>query len=74
MSDTADLQARRAALVAARTNGTMRTTFKSGGTERTVEYKSDKDMAAAIAAIDREIAGLSGRRIHTFKPHFSKGF
>lgn len=68
-----ELQAQRAALVVARNSGTMRTTFRSGGTERTVEFKSDRELAAAIAAIDREIAALEGRRVTTFLPHFSKG-
>lgn len=70
----AELQAQRAALVAARSSGTLRTTFRSGGTERTVEYKSDTEMAAAIAAIDRDIAALSGTRPRTFLPVFRSGF
>lgn len=68
-----DLQAQRAALVVARNSGTLRTTFRSGGTERTVEFKSDRELASAIAAVDREIAALEGRRINTFLPSFSKG-
>lgn len=73
MSTLADLQAKRAALFAARTSGTLRTTFRSGGTERTVWFKSDAEIAAALAALDREIAEMEGRRVNTFLPHFSKG-
>lgn len=36
-------------------------------------WKSDKEIAAALAAIDREIASREGRRVTTFLPHFSKG-
>jgi hypothetical protein len=68
-----DLQAQRAALGAARNNGALRTTFRDGGAERTVWFKSDSELAAAIAAVDREIAALEGRRINTFLPYFSKG-
>jgi hypothetical protein len=73
MSTLTDLQAQRAALVAARNSGTLRTTFRSGGTERTVWFKSDTELAAAIAAVDRDIAALEGRRVNTFLPSFSKG-
>jgi len=69
-----ELNLQRAALVAARHTGALRTTFKSGGTERTTEFKSDSEMAAALAAIDRELAGLAGRRVNTFLPIFKTGF
>lgn len=73
MTALVDLQTQRAALVRARNSGTLRTTFRSGGTERTVWFKSDNELAAAIAAIDREIAALEGRRVNTFLPYFPKG-
>ncbi len=73
MTALVDLRAQRAALVVARNSGTLRTTFRSGGTERTVWFKSDSELAAAIAAVDREIAALEGRRVNTFLPYFSKG-
>lgn len=74
MATVSELQEMRAALVAARATGAMRTTFKSGGTERTTEYRSDKEMAAALAAIDSEIASLSGRqRVREFYPVLHKG-
>jgi len=73
MTDVNDLIAQRAALVAARTTGALRTTFKSGGTERTIEFKSDKEMAASIRFLDGEIARHSRMPVHTFLPVFSKG-
>jgi len=73
MATLAELQDRRATLVAARSSGVLRTTFRDGGTERTTHFKSDSEMAAALAAIDREIAALQGPRVNTFLPHFSKG-
>jgi len=74
MATVLELQDMRAALVAARSTGTLRTVFVSGGTRREVEYKSDKDMAAAIAAIDREIATASGTKPRRFLPSFTDGF
>lgn len=74
MATIPELQAMRAALVAARSTGALRTTFREGGTERTVEYKSDSEMAAAIAAIDREISTASGIRPRRFLPTFQDGF
>ncbi|NJO53785.1 MAG: hypothetical protein HC829_02155 [Bacteroidales bacterium] len=73
MTTVADLQTQRAALVAARASGELRVDFHSGGTRREIEYRSIKELTAAIAAIDREIASLQGRRVNTFLPTFSKG-
>lgn len=73
MTSLADLEAQRAELVAARNSGELRIVFHSGGTRREVEYRSVAEIEKAIAAIDREIAGLQGRRINTFLPSFSKG-
>lgn len=74
MTTVAELQAQRVALVAARNSGALRTTFKSGGTERTTEYKSNSEMAAALSALDAEIARLSGTRKSSFRISLSKGF
>ena len=74
MATVLELQTMRAALVAARSTGTMSAIFVSGGTRREVVYKSDKDMAAAIAAIDREIATASGTKPRRFLPQFTDGF
>lgn len=74
MATIADLEEMRAALVAARSTGARRTTFRDGGAERTVEYKTDDEMAAAIAAIDRAISAASGFQARRFLPTFSDGF
>ena len=41
--------------------------------EDEVRYKSDRDMAAAISALEREIASMAGTRIRTFIPYYNKG-
>lgn len=69
----AELLAQRAELVSARASGETHIVFHSGGTRREVEYRSIAEIEKAIAAIDREIAALQGRRVHTFLPTFSKG-
>lgn len=69
----AELEAQRAGLVAARASGELRIVFHSGGTRREVEYRSMAEIEKAIAAIDRDLAALQGRRVNTFLPTFSKG-
>ncbi|MFC3631854.1 phage head-tail joining protein [Paracoccus angustae] len=57
-------------LIEARAKGVRAVQF---GEDR-VEYRSDSEMAAAIAAIDAEIAQLNGRGSRrTFYPATSKG-
>jgi hypothetical protein len=73
MTTQADLEAQRAELVAARASGELRIVFHSGGTRREVEYRSMGEIEKAIAAIDRELAGLQGRRVNTFLPFFPEG-
>lgn len=68
----AELMEQRAALVAARNSGALRVVFHSGGTRREVEYRSVKEIQAAIDAIDRELRAHAP--IRCFKPYFSKGF
>ena len=70
----AELMEKRAALVAARSEGALRVVFHSGGTRREVEYRSVSEIERAIAAIDRDLAANQGTRIHSFLPTFSKGF
>lgn len=66
MATLAELQAWRASLFEARMQGVRAFSDQNG--ER-VEFTSDREMAAAIAACDREIAGHS--RPHTIV--FRKG-
>lgn len=70
----AELMEQRASLVEARNSGALRVVFHSGGTRREVEYRSVKEIQAAIDAIDREVAANAGTRVTTFLPYFSKGF
>ena len=76
MATVAELLAQRADLASARNSGALRTTFKSGGTERTTEYKSDAEMAAAIADLDRRITNATARGASPRTVSFvtSKGF
>lgn len=67
--DVENLRQRREALLLLRADGILRARFG----EDEVHYKSDRDMAAAIAALETEIASQSGTRVRTFLPHFSKG-
>lgn len=55
----AELQTSRAALVAARSTG-IREVRDSNG--ESVAYKSDAEMAAALRALDSEIAAITGAR------------
>ena len=71
MATLAELQAFRAALVAARSNG-IRSVRDSSG--ETIEYKSDGEMKSAIAFIDSEIAAATGGpRASTIRFATSKG-
>ena len=69
-----ELLAQRAALVKARASGYLETEFFSGGTRRRVTFRTVAELEAAIAAIDRDIKALQGKRTSTFLPSFSTGF
>ncbi len=64
------LQQFRDRLLSSRMSGVLSVTDQNG--ER-VEYKTDAQMAGAIAACDREIAALSGRPARTILFRTSKG-
>ena len=67
----ADLQAARDALVTARSQGVLEFRDQNG---EAVRYKTDAQMAAALAALDRQIAELAGRVTpHTLTFRTSKG-
>jgi hypothetical protein len=71
MPSLPDLQQMREKLFAARANG-LRSFRDQNGEE--VTYSSDREMAAALAAIDREILTISGgRRPSTIRFQTSKG-
>ena len=56
---SADLRARRDALLAQRSSGIARVSYDG----KTVEYRSLAEIDRAIEALDREIAAAEGRRI-----------
>ena len=70
MATVAELQEMRAGLLAARSQGVRR--FKDQNGEE-VEYKSDSEMARALAALDAEIAAASRRPANTILFRTSKG-
>lgn len=59
MNAAADLQAWRDKLVQMRAEGVRTFTDQNG---ESVTYASDREMAAALASIDRELAALAGFR------------
>lgn len=71
MATLADLQATRAALVSARMNGLRAVQYADGSR---IEYKTDAEMASALAALDREIASASAPRVSQIRISSSKGF
>ncbi len=71
MATLAELQAWRAALERARFAGLRSVT--SGN--KSTEYRSDAEMAAELAELDRQIARASGSpRVSQVRLSFSKGF
>jgi hypothetical protein len=75
MATLEELQSRRDALFRARAGGVRSVSIPAaGGGTRAVEYKSDSEMAAAIAALDREMSKLQGGRSPDIVFTTSKGF
>ena len=71
MPAAVDLQSWRDKLVALRVQGIRVVTDQSG---ESITYSSDREMAAAIASIDRELAALAGgRRPSSIRFNTSKG-
>lgn len=71
MATLDELHAQRAALVQMRRAGTRAVQYSDGAR---VEYRSDAELAAAIADVDREIAAALGtRRRARFVFQTSKG-
>lgn len=73
MATLAELQSQLSTLQAARATGAARVEFVSGESRRVIEYKSDADMASAIADLERRIAAFSPGRITTVRFSYSKG-
>lgn len=69
MAELAQLTAWREALLAARYAG-VRTVEYDG---KRVEYRSDAEMAAALADLDRRLAATTGARVSVVRINSSKG-
>lgn len=69
----ADLQAKLEKLRDARASGTRRIRESMGGSEREVEYRSDAELAAAIADLEKRIAAGLGGDARTIRFQTSKG-
>lgn len=67
----ADMQAMWEALVEARASGALRIVTQTNGVRKEIQYKSDAEMASALAAIERQMCGAP---IHTVRLSASKGF
>ena len=70
MATLAELQTMRADLHAARMTGARAFRDQNG---ETVVYKSDSEMARALAALDSEIAALTAKPANTILFRTSKG-
>lgn len=69
-----DIRADLDALRSARASGARRIVTHTGGVRKEVEFKTDAEMRDAILGLERELAGFSGRPIHTVRIGTSKGF
>lgn len=69
MATVAELQERLESLRAMRARG-VRAVQQDG---KRVEYSSDAELAAAIADLERQVAGGTGARVHTIRINASKG-
>jgi len=73
MPDVAELQAELDALRSARASGAREVETQTNGVRRRVAYRTDPELAAAIADLERRIAAAGGRRVHTIRFGSSKG-
>jgi len=60
IEDIDQLRALRAKLITQRSSGVGKVSIRSAISNREVEYRSDAEMAAAIADLDRKINALAG--------------
>jgi len=73
MTDTATLQQRLEALRDARAQGASRISVQTPLGRREVEYRTDADLAAAIADVERQLAAAQGAPVTTVYFQTSKG-
>ena len=75
MTTTPELEAQLEGLRRARASGVRRVEYASGnGVSRLIEYRTDDELAAAIADLERRLAGLRGQRVHSIAFSSSKGY
>ena len=70
MPTVEQLEERLEAVRVARATGTLTVTFPD---KASVTYKSDGELAAAEAALVRQLADASGATVHTIAVHSTKG-
>ena len=70
MTTLADLEAQLATLREVRFTGAKSVQYADG---RGTEFRSDAELASAIADIERRIAAAKGARVTTVRLHTSKG-
>lgn len=71
--DLATLLTQRSRLLEIRAKGMRSYEIDTGNGRRRIEYRSDEEVASAIADIDRRIAALQGTHINTVRIYSSKG-
>ena len=74
METVASLEEQLERLRANRAGGVKSAEIEAGnGGRKRVEYRSDPEIAAAIADLERRLAALRGGRVHTVFLYSSKG-
>lgn len=74
MATLDELNAQLAALRTARASGVRSIQFAAGnGSSRSIQYRDDHELAAAIASVEALIAGDTTGRVHTILISTSKG-
>jgi len=74
MESVAVLEAQLERLRAKRASGIKSTEVQAGnGGMQRAEYRSDPELAAAIADLERRLGVLRGGRVHTVRLYSSKG-
>lgn len=71
--DLATLLTQRSRLLEIRAKGLRSYEIDTGNGRRRLEYRSDEEIAGAIADIDQRIAVLQGTRVNTVRIETSKG-
>lgn len=73
MATLQDLEAQLEALRVVRAGGEKRIRYRGPDSEREVEFKTDAEIAAAIADLERRIGAAQGSKANTIRIFSSKG-